>query len=127
MTRSMKVNLEREQVNLIVDLMTQREQSKDEFSQPTESFPSESELLMLLDTAVRYQNEAALLLVENRLTDMAFGGIRDHVGGGFHRYTVDSEWRIPHFEKNALQPGAHHSSLPLLLSDCGRRTLSPRS
>ena len=99
MTQSMQVNLEGEQVDWIVDAMTQREQSKDEFSQSAASFPSESELLMLLDTAVRYQNEAALLLVENRLTDMALGGIRDHVGGGFHRYTVDSEWRIPHFEK----------------------------
>jgi uncharacterized protein YyaL (SSP411 family) len=30
---------------------------------------------------------------------MALGGIRDHVGGGFHRYSVDGEWRVPHFEK----------------------------
>ena len=30
---------------------------------------------------------------------MALGGIRDHVGGGFHRYSVDAEWRVPHFEK----------------------------
>ena len=30
---------------------------------------------------------------------MALGGMRDHVGGGFHRYSVDAEWRVPHFEK----------------------------
>jgi uncharacterized protein YyaL (SSP411 family) len=44
---------------------------------------------------------------ENDLRDMAFktlqamalGGMRDHVGGGFHRYSVDAEWRVPHFEK----------------------------
>ena len=30
---------------------------------------------------------------------MAMGGMRDHVGGGFHRYSVDAEWRVPHFEK----------------------------
>jgi uncharacterized protein YyaL (SSP411 family) len=30
---------------------------------------------------------------------MAAGGIYDHIGGGFHRYAVDAEWRIPHFEK----------------------------
>ena len=30
---------------------------------------------------------------------MALGGMRDHVGGGFHRYSVDGEWRVPHFEK----------------------------
>ena len=30
---------------------------------------------------------------------MALGGMRDHVGGGFHRYSVDADWRVPHFEK----------------------------
>ena len=30
---------------------------------------------------------------------MAIGGMRDHLGGGFHRYSVDAEWRVPHFEK----------------------------
>jgi uncharacterized protein YyaL (SSP411 family) len=33
------------------------------------------------------------------LRAMALGGLRDHVGGGFHRYSVDAEWRVPHFEK----------------------------
>ena len=33
------------------------------------------------------------------LRAMALGGMRDHVGGGFHRYSVDAEWRVPHFEK----------------------------
>src|SRR6185503_16877726 len=33
------------------------------------------------------------------LRAMALGGIRDHIGGGFHRYSVDAEWRVPHFEK----------------------------
>ncbi len=30
---------------------------------------------------------------------MALGGVRDHIGGGFHRYSVDAAWRVPHFEK----------------------------
>ena len=30
---------------------------------------------------------------------MSLGGMYDHVGGGFHRYSVDGEWRVPHFEK----------------------------
>lgn len=38
-------------------------------------------------------------MVLETLTAMAAGGIYDHVGGGFHRYAVDDEWRIPHFEK----------------------------
>ncbi len=38
-------------------------------------------------------------VVERTLTGMAKGGIHDHVGGGFHRYTVDERWIVPHFEK----------------------------
>jgi uncharacterized protein YyaL (SSP411 family) len=38
-------------------------------------------------------------VVEKTLTAMAKGGIRDHVGGGFHRYAVDERWIVPHFEK----------------------------
>ncbi len=38
-------------------------------------------------------------VVEKTLTGMAQGGIRDHVGGGFHRYAVDERWIVPHFEK----------------------------
>ncbi len=40
-------------------------------------------------------------VVEQTLTAMAKGGIRDHVGGGFHRYSVDERWIVPHFEKMA--------------------------
>ncbi|HYK82834.1 MAG TPA: thioredoxin domain-containing protein [Gemmatimonadales bacterium] len=40
-------------------------------------------------------------IVERTLTAMAHGGIRDHVGGGFHRYAVDERWIVPHFEKMA--------------------------
>ncbi len=42
---------------------------------------------------------AALRLVTVTLDRMAAGGIHDHVGGGFHRYSVDEEWFVPHFEK----------------------------
>ncbi len=38
-------------------------------------------------------------LVDKTLTGMAHGGIRDHLGGGFHRYSVDERWIVPHFEK----------------------------
>jgi uncharacterized protein len=40
-------------------------------------------------------------VVERTLSAMARGGIRDHVGGGFHRYAVDERWIVPHFEKMA--------------------------
>ena len=38
-------------------------------------------------------------MVERTLDAMALGGIRDHLGGGFHRYSTDAEWLVPHFEK----------------------------
>ena len=39
------------------------------------------------------------IVVEKTLTEMARGGIYDQLGGGFHRYSVDNRWRIPHYEK----------------------------
>ena len=63
-------------------------------------FPRPSELLLLLrEHARRGAAEAPLLMVTATLRAMAVGGMRDHVGGGFHRYSVDAEWRVPHFEK----------------------------
>lgn len=44
-------------------------------------------------------DEKALEAVETTLEKMAFGGIYDHVGGGFARYSVDGVWKVPHFEK----------------------------
>jgi len=38
-------------------------------------------------------------MVVQTLRAMALGGMRDHIGGGFHRYSVDGDWRVPHFEK----------------------------
>ncbi len=43
--------------------------------------------------------DIALEMVEKTLDKMADGGIFDHLGGGFHRYSVDSQWQVPHFEK----------------------------
>ena len=49
------------------------------------------------DTGLDWQRD----VVVKTLTGMARGGIRDHVGGGFHRYAVDEKWIVPHFEKMA--------------------------
>ena len=43
--------------------------------------------------------QAARDMAVRTLRAMADGGMRDHVGGGFHRYSVDADWRVPHFEK----------------------------
>jgi len=58
-------------------------------------FPAASTLEFLL----RRGDEAALAMVTETLDGMAAGGMYDVVGGGFHRYSVDERWLVPHFEK----------------------------
>ncbi len=53
----------------------------------------------LLRHAVQKKDEKLLAYVNLTLEKMAYGGIYDHVGGGFSRYSVDEKWHIPHFEK----------------------------
>ncbi len=62
-------------------------------------FPRPSELFFLLREYRRTGDEAARDMVLATLRAMALGGMRDHLGGGFHRYSVDGNWRVPHFEK----------------------------
>ncbi|MDD5936549.1 MAG: DUF255 domain-containing protein, partial [Clostridiales bacterium] len=62
-------------------------------------FPMPHQLMFLLRYAVKYQNEVALKLVEDTLDAMYAGGIYDHLGGGFSRYSTDRMWLVPHFEK----------------------------
>ncbi len=62
-------------------------------------FPQEPFLLLALDQARRAGDRRAYRFVERGLRHMALGGIYDHVGGGFHRYSVDAQWLVPHFEK----------------------------
>ena len=62
-------------------------------------FPRPSELLFLLREHARTGGEAPLAMTLHTLQSMAIGGMRDHIGGGFHRYSVDADWRVPHFEK----------------------------
>ena len=62
-------------------------------------FPRPSELLFLLREHARTHSTDARDMVLVTLRAMALGGMRDHVGGGFHRYSVDGNWRVPHFEK----------------------------
>jgi uncharacterized protein len=62
-------------------------------------FPRPSELLFLLRETARTGDYTPAFMVAKTLQPMALGGMRDHVGGGFHRYSVDTNWRVPHFEK----------------------------
>jgi hypothetical protein len=62
-------------------------------------FPAPHNLQFLLRHYKRTGEPRALEMVERTLQAMRRGGIWDHVGGGFHRYSTDEEWFVPHFEK----------------------------
>lgn len=62
-------------------------------------FPQESTLLFMLDQAQRDGNRELMTGVLEALDGMLKGGIHDHISGGFHRYSVDAQWDVPHFEK----------------------------
>jgi uncharacterized protein YyaL (SSP411 family) len=62
-------------------------------------FPRPHTLLFLLRHWKRTGDAHALHMVETTLDAMARGGLHDHVGGGFHRYSTDRFWLLPHFEK----------------------------
>jgi uncharacterized protein YyaL (SSP411 family) len=62
-------------------------------------FPRPAELQFLLEASALTGDWNARTMAVDTLRAMARGGMRDHLGGGFHRYSVDAEWRVPHFEK----------------------------
>jgi uncharacterized protein YyaL (SSP411 family) len=66
-------------------------------SQP--KFPHPSALDLLIDVGARTGHEAAAKAATGTLSSMARGGIYDQLAGGFHRYSTDERWVVPHFEK----------------------------
>jgi uncharacterized protein YyaL (SSP411 family) len=62
-------------------------------------FPTPHKLLFLLRYWNRSGDKQALEIVEKTLRSLRLGGIFDHIGFGFHRYSTDSQWLLPHFEK----------------------------
>jgi len=74
-------------------------------------FPRPIDLRLLLRIHRRFGHTDALDMVKLTLDKMARGGMYDQLGGGFHRYSVDHRWLVPHFEKmlydNALLPPAY--------------------
>ena len=69
------------------------------FSSSGPKFPHPSRLQLLLCAYELTDRDAYRTAVVRTLDAMADGGMYDHVGGGFHRYATDAEWKIPHFEK----------------------------
>ncbi len=68
-------------------------------------FPSPHNFLFLLRYWNGTGNEKALNMVTNTLSLMRLGGVYDHIGGGFHRYSTDRKWFLPHFEKMLYDQG----------------------
>ena len=62
-------------------------------------FPRPSQPAFLLRAGLRFHDPDAVKMVLRTCDFMAAGGIRDHLGGGFARYSVDRQWLVPHFEK----------------------------
>ncbi|MFQ5703003.1 MAG: thioredoxin domain-containing protein [Gemmatimonadales bacterium] len=62
-------------------------------------FPPATALSLLLRLHERFEDSRALDMVRKTLDDMAKGGMYDHIGGGFARYSTDRRWLVPHFEK----------------------------
>jgi len=78
---------------------------------PAPKFPQASVIRFLLRRHLRTGEPEPLAMAERTLQSMARGGIYDQLGGGFHRYSTDAQWLVPHFEKmlcdNALLAAAY--------------------
>ncbi len=68
-------------------------------------FPRPSQPLFLLRRSFRERDEKLLEMIRHTGRAMRAGGIYDQIGGGFHRYAVDGEWAVPHFEKMLYDNG----------------------
>ncbi len=79
--------------------LVQHEDSRNGGFGDAPKFPQPMTLEFLLRYHLRTGNDKALGIVEHTLYSMAMGGIYDQLGGGFHRYSVDAQWLVPHFEK----------------------------
>jgi hypothetical protein len=62
-------------------------------------FPQPTRVQLMLEDGLRRQHEPSTRMARDTLRAMANGGMYDHVGGGFHRYSTDARWLVPHFEK----------------------------
>ncbi|MAT15587.1 MAG: thioredoxin domain-containing protein [Planctomyces sp.] len=84
-------------------------------------FPHAMDLRLLLRLSRRFKSDEALQVALLTFDKMANGGMYDHLGGGFHRYSVDARWLVPHFEKmlydNALLGNAYLEAWQLTGND----------
>jgi uncharacterized protein YyaL (SSP411 family) len=91
------------------------------FGEDAAKFPREPLLGMLLADYRRSRDARLLKALTATLDAMAYGGVRDHVGGGFHRYSTDRAWSVPHFEKMLY----NNAQLLRLYAEAWRMTRRP--
>ena len=98
---------------------------------PAPKFPRPAALGFLMRYGHQTGDAHATEMAAQTLREMAEGGIRDHLGGGFHRYAVDRRWRVPHFEKMLYDQAllavafleAYQLTADSLFADVARSTL----
>jgi uncharacterized protein YyaL (SSP411 family) len=85
-------------------------------------FPTPAKLALLQYDSRRNGDERSAQIVRETLDRMAAGGIRDHLGGGFHRYSTDRFWHVPHFEKMLYD----QAQLAVVYTEAFRQTGEPK-
>ncbi|PID59871.1 MAG: thioredoxin domain-containing protein [Ignavibacteriae bacterium] len=90
-------------------------------------FPSPHNLIFLLKCYLAESNSVALDMVNKTLTEMRKGGVYDHIGFGFHRYSTDEKWFLPHFEKmmydQAMLIIAYSEAYQITMNDLYKKTV----
>ena len=89
-------------------------------------FPMPSLLNFLYDYSLLADDHTINQHIKHSLEKMAMGGIYDHVGGGFARYSVDSRWKVPHFEKMLYDNAQLLSLLSKMYRSCPAPLFSER-
>ena len=97
--RSSGGNIDKEAIDNAFNQFTGRYDSSHGGFGSAPKFPSPHNLVFLTRYWSRTGNDRALAMVSNSLEQMRLGGVYDQVGFGFHRYSTDAEWLVPHFEK----------------------------
>ena len=90
-------------------------------TQGAPKFPRPADMELLIRRASRPGGQSAREMLETTLDAMAAGGLNDHLGGGFFRYSVDARWEIPHFEKMLYDNAALLSAYSLAFQFTGRQ------
>ena len=90
-------------------------------------FPLPHNIMFLLRYYYRTGKEKALAMAEKTLQSMSLGGIYDQIGYGFHRYSTDEKWLVPHFEKmlydQAMLVMAYTETYQITKKPCYKRTV----